>query len=266
MEFKSFSSLIRLDKTQVEVTQKLHGSNASVWIYKDISGVMQVKAAKRTSFLESGEDNFGFRVFVEERAQQFIDLLGEGVHWGEWCGPGINSGEGLTQKRFVLFNTAKADAPRPDRVDVVPVLWRGALEDLNINEIMNKLKTEGSVYVPGFMRPEGIVIHIRGLGLIKNVFEAEETKWKGKENRVKKPSSNVDVSHLLQPIRLEKLLSRDEIYTKDYPETLPRIASDYVADLIKEDQIQGDADTISAIKKQLGSKLFGFIKANIKLN
>ncbi len=266
MEFKAFSSLVRLDKVQVEVTQKLHGSNASVWIYPNEAGELQVKAAKRTSFLGPDQDNFGFRVFVEERAQQFIDLLGPGVHWGEWCGPGINSGEGLTEKRFVLFNTAKADAPRPDRVDVVPVLWRGRLEALNVDQLMINLKLNGSAYVPGFMRPEGIVINIRGLGLIKDVFEAEETKWKGKENRIHKISKDsIDVSHLLQPIRLEKLLSRDEYYTKEYPESLPKIASDYVADLIKEDQIQGDKDQVHAIKKALGGKLFAFIKASIQL-
>ena len=64
-------------------------------------------------------------------------------------------------------------------------------------------------------------------------------------------------------MRLEKLLSRDEAYLREYPDSLPEIAKDYIADLTKEDQIKGTDDEIKAIKKSLGREVFNFIKSNI---
>jgi hypothetical protein len=53
--------------------------------------------------------------------------------------------------------------------------------------------------------------------------DEEETKWKGLSRPKKEPGAApeaVDHSRLLQPIRLEKLLGRDESYLRDYPGTL----------------------------------------------
>src|SRR5690606_33837883 len=89
----------------------------------------------------------------------------------------------------------------------------------------------------------------------KNVFEVEETQWRkpAKEKRdLAEPLP--DVEHLLQPIRLEKLLSRDEVYIKGLPKTLGKIASAYVADLDSEEQFDKDLDKKDLQRKALGKK------------
>src|SRR4029077_19870110 len=101
---------------------------------------------------------------------------------------------------------------------VVPVLYSGAMDLQKVSEIMEDLKTNGSKLAPGFMRPEGVVVQVLGTRY-KKVFEEEETKWtegSGGPKVPKDPSLIVDYSHLLQPIRLEKLLSKDERSLTNY--------------------------------------------------
>ncbi len=131
-----------------------------------------------------------------------------------------------------------------------------------VENIMNDLKTNGSKLSPGFMRPEGIVIEVAGKKY-KKVFEAEETKWTQGSAGPKPPKIEYDASHLLQPIRLEKLLSKDERYVRLYPESLRDIVADYTQDLIDEGQIVGSELEIRSIKKAAGGQLFGFVRQYI---
>jgi hypothetical protein len=294
MKFQEFDKIHALHKTTLLVTQKLHGTNASIWIrptgeidyseeqaqFLTEDGQFLVLPGKRTSFITLENDNFGFARFVYENKEALYKALGQGVWFGEWCGPGINSGEGLTQKRLALFavlsleekyHNMKSAGLWPDRVDLVPVLFTGL--GSNIEQIaelvMNDLKEKGSSYVPGYMRPEGIVIQILGTNVkFKKVFEAEETQWKKpykpKEERQKQGAPLPDTTHLLQPVRLEKLLSRDEVYIKNLPASLGLIVSAYVADLESEGQLSQDEDARNLEKKSLGKNLFGFIKSELK--
>ena len=59
---------------------------------------------------------------------------------------------------------------------------------------------------------------------------------------------------------MEKLLSRDEKYIREFPASLPQLCSDYVADLIAEGQIIGDEGQVKAVRKAIGSELFKFAK------
>lgn len=258
------------------ITQKIHGTNAQIFI-EEVSFIpeneagsvcvddrfFKIRAGSRNRWLFVDVDNFGFAAFVESNAAELIEFLGEGRHFGEWAGPGINSGEGLTEKTFILFDWWKypEDLVFPKQVRTVPILYMGVLDTNAIKIAMEDLKKDGSVLVPGFMRPEGVVTSINGQ-LVKTVFEAEDTQWtkagaKGPKGP-KKPQ--VDYSHLLQPIRLEKLLSKDEAYSREYPETLPAIVKAYVNDLIDEQQIVGDKDQIKAITKGATGQIFKFIK------
>jgi hypothetical protein len=276
MEFREFPKIERIGKVFMTVTQKLHGTNASIWIYEYTStnGVtheprMGIKAGRRTDFITVEKDNYGFARFVHDNAQALIEALGPGVHFGEWCGPGINSGEGLTEKTLFLFDVHRhpPEKPLPPRVRTVPLLYKGPLNMAEIEKAKEDLRQNGSKAVPGFMRPEGVVVHIPATGhRFKDVFEAEETAWtKPAKPKTDKPSSLPDVSHLLQPIRLEKLLSRDEEYVRGFPNTLPQIAKDYVADLEAEGQIVGDDDAKKLQRKALGGILYTFIKNFVKL-
>jgi hypothetical protein len=260
MEFKSFSEIKRLNSIKMQITQKLHGTNAIVCIYKDENGELQLKTGSRTRWIAPGNDNYGFAAFVYANKQEFIDKLGEGLHFGEYTGPGINSGEGLSEKLFILFDYWRYDPNNlPTKTVLVPVLYDGPVDTAKIKEVMDDLKTNGSKLVSGFMRPEGVVVSI-GNTRYKIVFEAEETQWK-KSSGVKVPKIiGLDYSHLCQPMRLEKLLSRDEEYVIKYPESIRNIAFDYFDDLLKEGQVVGTEAEIAGVKKQALNFIFPFIK------
>ncbi len=264
IEFKSFPKITPIGKVIMSITQKIHGTNAQVFIFKDGNGEMQLRVGKRSQFITPENDNFGVARFVYDRREEFIEKLGEGRHYGEWAGPGINTGEGLIEKTFCLFNWRRwKDQPLPDRTTTVPLLYHGGLSVTAINEAMEKLKTEGSLLVPGYMKPEGIVIEIGGT-FYKNVFDVEEVRWNREDTKIKSSLTALDISYLLQPKRLEKLLSRDEKYIRDYPSSLRDICSDYVKDLEEEKQFNSATDDdFKAEKKALGKELFYFIKKNV---
>jgi hypothetical protein len=263
-EFKQFNKIPRLDSGYMEITQKIHGSNAQICIYEDENNVFQLYTACRIRIITPGDDNYGFAKFVYDNREEFINKLGVGTHFGEWAGPGINSGEGLKEKTFVLFNWRKfSNYELPRNTRVVPLLYNGRLSTETVEQVFENLKTNGSFLVPGYMKPEGIVVSISG-HLYKKVFDPEEVAWTKCDTKIRVPRETIDVSHLLQPLRLEKLLSKDERYLVEYPSSLPKIASDYVADLIEENQIAGNDNEIKGMKKALGSQLYNFIKTSVQ--
>lgn len=262
--FKAFPDIDRIGKATITVTQKIHGTNASVWIEQNPMDprAFSVRAAKRSGFCHPEDDNYGFAAFVQEHRQEFIDKLGPGIWYGEWAGPGINSGEGLTEKTFILFSVkGLAGKELPPRCRVVPLLYEGPLDTARIEEAKADLKTNGSKLVAGFMRPEGVVIHFLGTAFrIKDVFQAEETAWTRGSTPKKEAGPRPYLGHLLQPIRLEKLLSRDESYRRDWPKNFGDVMRAYVQDLEKEGQLDPDPDRAKAQKKQLGRDLALFLK------
>jgi hypothetical protein len=263
MEFKSFEKILHIGKLYMSITQKLHGSNAQIYIYKDENDETKIQAGSRSRWIYEEDDNYGFARYISENREEFIGMLGEGRHFGEWCGPGINSGEGLKEKTLVLFNWRRwIGKDLPKRVTTVPVLYKGAISLDAISEAMEKLKTQGSMLCPGFMKPEGVVIEIDGQ-FYKNVFDLEEVKWNEKTKTLSSKDS-IDVSYLFQPLRLEKLLSKDEKYIRDYPSSLGSICSEYVKDLEEEKQFKSDnEDDLKAEKKALGKQIFYFVKSII---
>lgn len=269
-EFKSFDKILHIGKLYMTITQKIHGSNAQLLIKKVYNEWQPAEcgyqdwalyAGSRTRWLTPDDDNYGFCKWVIENRHELIYKLGEGRHYGEWAGPGINAGEGLKEKTFCLFNFRRwIGKELPSRVTTIPVLYRGTISLDAITDAMERLKTQGSFLVPGYMKPEGIVVELDGQ-LYKNVFDEEQTKWREKTKTLS-DKVELDVSHLLQPIRLEKLLSRDESYTRDYPQSLGRICKEYVHDLEQEKQfLAQDEDALRLEKKALGKQIFFFVKS-----
>lgn len=276
MEFKAFSKIERIGKVNMTITQKIHGTNAAILVfeYTSTDGVEHeprkgIRCQSRTRFIYPGDDNYGFAEFVHANKEEFIEKLGLGLHYGEWSGPGINSGEGLKQKTFVLFDywNWPSDRPLPPQTAIVPVLYSGPFSLEKIDEVMAELKASGSKLAEGFMRPEGVVVTVLGHRL-KKVFEVEETQWRNtsgyKEhlNGLKNPG--VDYGYLMQPIRLEKLLSRDERFVREFPKSLPEVVRAYMQDLEDEKQIPGDKDEVRAIRKGASSQIFSFIRQTME--
>jgi hypothetical protein len=165
-EFEKFDSIARWSR-DVVVTEKIDGTNAQILIAED--GGFFTGSRKR--WITPEDDNFGFSRWCHEHKEELIAELGFGRHYGEWWGCGIQRKYGIDEKRFSLLNVKKWEG-HVGLCGVVPVLWRGPMDDLNIPLIMENLNHAGSYAADGFMKPEGIVIyHIQGGILFKKTFE-----------------------------------------------------------------------------------------------
>ncbi len=140
-----------------------------------------VYAQSRNRIIVPGADNHGFAGWVWDNAKSLAATLGEGVHYGEYWGSGINRGYGLTkgEKRFSLFNTSRwSDELLIGKVTglgVVPVLYQGVFDTFAIDVAKMELREHGSYASPGFMRPEGVVIyHAAANQMFKTTLDDDE--------------------------------------------------------------------------------------------
>lgn len=180
--FESFQKISRAKQGfGCVITEKLDGTNGQIVIE---NGAI-VGVGSRNRWIKPGKesDNYGFARFVEENEEEIVAKLGDGEHFGEWWGSGIQRGYGLKngEKRFSLFNSSRWSAAeyRPSCMGVVPVLYAGEFSRAAINGVMRELSVSGSIAAPGFMKPEGIVIYVPGSKtLFKETFEFSEGKWK----------------------------------------------------------------------------------------
>lgn len=197
------TDFVRYPKTarysrEVIVTEKIDGTNASIFIGED--GEFLTGSRKR--WITPEDDNHGFSQWAHEHKEELL-TMGPGRHFGEWWGSGINRGYGLPkgEKRFSVFNVTRWLLPGellpeqpvsknpqdikvwgilPPCVSKVPVLWRGAFDDLDVYEVMFLLGTTGSHAAPGFGQPEGVVVyHVAGnVGFKKTFLKDNQPKSK----------------------------------------------------------------------------------------
>ena len=194
---------------EVVITEKLDGTNAQVYIVPaiELSGLTvpftaQVDdfvlfAGSRTRWITPGKatDNYGFAEWVRQNATELVKL-GPGQHFGEWMGCGINRGYNLSERRFYLFNTSRwfskngigvfstqiendgftrVEVEGPRCCYVVPILFRGTFTTDAVDHALFRLGC-GSVAVPGFMQPEGVVVfHIASNQMFKKTLENDES-------------------------------------------------------------------------------------------
>ncbi len=121
-EFKPFPKMARLSRECI-ITEKIDGTNASVYIgptdfktpnesvstiFKKDGTVLGMWAGSRTRWLTTASDNFGFANWVVDNATELFGL-GEGHHFGEWWGSGIQRGYGFKngERFFSLFNALR---------------------------------------------------------------------------------------------------------------------------------------------------------------
>lgn len=173
-EFIPFPKIARWSRDCI-VTEKIDGTNASIHITEE----GELLTGSRTRWITPEDDNFGFAKWAQEHKVELLSL-GVGSHFGEWWGQGIQRNYGLKEKRFSLFNVTRfKEVILPSCVSLVPILYEGIFDYLDVNLFIHNLKLNGSVAVPGFMKPEGIVIyHPKGKYLFKKTIEKDE---KGKE-------------------------------------------------------------------------------------
>ncbi|MEU3986091.1 RNA ligase family protein [Streptomyces sp. NPDC026672] len=205
-EFREWPKTPRLFR-DIVVTEKIDGTNSAVHIspgyeveYPSLfelkpgevivdGRLWHVTAQSRKRIITPGKttDNYGFAAWVYKYAAELVRLLGEGIHFGEWWGHGIQRGYGMEDRRFSLFNTGRYDHLNHDdaavfdgsRVNTVPVLYEGVFDQSHIHHALMSLKIHGSHAAPGFMNPEGIcVYHTQTRGVFKVTLDNQDAgKW-----------------------------------------------------------------------------------------
>ncbi len=210
--FEAYPKIPRWSK-DIVITEKIDGTNAQIYIVasdsperplRDVIPVyikeyehdtFLVYAGSRNHWLNvsSSGDNFGFAKWVETNGEELVKL-GEGRHFGEWWGLGIQRGYGLAEKRFSLFNAGRWHQENtPACCQVVPVLYSGPayvepteeaaraagshVQDMTM-DTLRRLSQTGSIAAPGYMNPEGIIIYHTGSNqCYKKTFEQDGGKW-----------------------------------------------------------------------------------------
>ena len=183
MEFEAFPKIARLNRN-CTITEKIDGTNAAVliedatddvgavfapapngyvdcvkvWV-SDRLYIVQAQSRKRLITPGKGTDNSGFAAWVYDNAEELVATLGEGRHFGEWWGQGIQRGYGLDHKRFSLFNSLRWKELRSPLVHVVPTLYVGPFDSRVIDEEVRCLRDFGSQAAPGFQPAEGVVVY-----------------------------------------------------------------------------------------------------------
>ncbi|MGI5196958.1 RNA ligase family protein [Streptomyces sp. CA-288835] len=194
IQFQKWPKTARIFRDCV-ITEKLDGTNAAIGIVPgtDETALQNlgnhvkvgdrhycVYAQSRNHIITPKADSFGFAGWVYKNAAGLVELLGEGLHFGEWWGAGIQRRYGQAGKTFSLFNTGKwwgLSATLGDAdLSVVPTVYEGPFSTMAVGLAMAKLKRVGSFAAPGFMDPEGVCIYHKANGTVfKATFEHDQT-------------------------------------------------------------------------------------------
>lgn len=210
-EFQAWPKTARLFR-DIVVTEKIDGTNAGIHIsvlregdtWESYPGeayslvvdgtryVVSAQSRKRLIWPGKTTDNYGFAGWVYDNAAALVRTLGEGLHFGEWWGQGIQRGYGRDSRSFSLFNASRYEGDQPDmidngmdlqggRLDVVPTLYRGAFSEVQIINALANLREHGSVAVPFWPNPEGIcVYHSAAQRVFKVTLDGNDAgKWEG---------------------------------------------------------------------------------------
>lgn len=179
-EYEPFTKIARL-RRDIVITEKLDGTNASILIDAASGDPRIMGVGSRTRWITPEDDNYGFARWVKANNDELLKL-GDGQHFGEWWGGGIQRKYGLSEKRFSLFNTYRWSDPevRPKCCHVVPVLGSSTTFDMAlVDACVETLRKEGSRAAPGFMKPEGVIVfHAASKQLFKQTLEKDD-KHKG---------------------------------------------------------------------------------------
>ena len=211
IEFKPFPKMARLSR-ECLITEKIDGTNASIFIgptdckdpysiatfFNKDGTALGMWAGSRTRWITTADDNAGFANWAVANASELFKL-GEGHHFGEWWGSGIQRGYGFKngERFFSLFNagrwvagddpigvasvswdpktqvmTPKLQERAPVCCKVVPILYRGPFDTEHVDIELDFLFHYGSVAAPNYMNPEGVVVyHVAGNVGFKKTLE-----------------------------------------------------------------------------------------------
>lgn len=183
-DFPKFPSIERFDNLRCFITEKIDGTNGLIEV-----SCQGVKFGSRNKWLSNGDDNFGFYAYFSQYVDDMVAWYhrnAPGYNWepvriyGEWFGKGIQRGYDLKERKFMPFSYGLAEdiegvfAPN---IVLPEFLYQGKFSREVLNNCMNSLKEEGSQVVPGYMKPEGVVVYFPDYEFsLKETFDGP--KWK----------------------------------------------------------------------------------------
>lgn len=173
VEFKAWEKIPRENPFNVTITEKMDGTNACIIITD--GEIVGVQSRKR--LITPEDDNYGFAGWVERNNDDLLNL-GDGYHYGEWAGLGIQKNpHTLDEKRFFLFNTFRWNPDNPNRpscCDVVPILFQGELTPSKIPELLEAL----SASAKEGQTPEGVIVYYHAFRkYTKHTIKSPNGKW-----------------------------------------------------------------------------------------
>lgn len=155
-EHSKFPKMVRLENLMVSITEKLDGTNGVIYI-DSASDTFLV--GSRNKWVGPGkEDNMGFYAFCMENKETLLKL-GDGWHYGEFIGKGIQRSYGLDHKRFYLFNPPRYHYfEETEVVRKVPMLCEKTdLKEIIFHADLGKLDFIQSTINPDY-KMEGVVL------------------------------------------------------------------------------------------------------------
>lgn len=175
VEFQSWPKIPRAVLGDCVMTMKMDGTNACVIIEE--GKVVGIQSRKRMINVGKDSDNYGFASYVVQNMDKFLEL-GEGKHYGEWAGLGIQKNpHNLENKQFFLFDTRRWGPHNkpPEGINVVEVLYQGEYTRSTVDDVMYNLRTRA--HNEGWVA-EGIVVYFPKLqAMEKHTFEYSKGKW-----------------------------------------------------------------------------------------
>jgi len=172
VEFVKWRSIKRPEKNTIIITEKMDGTNGCI-IIKD--GII-IGVQSRTKLLSIDDDNYGFFAWCAEHAAHIIDVLGDGRHYGEFCGPGINKNRhDLGQRAFFIFNTfVYPTIPESAYIKKIDLIYTGKYSDLEIRKASFYINLRGMRF--GYC-PEGFVVFYEAFGgYIKHITRSTDMR------------------------------------------------------------------------------------------
>jgi hypothetical protein len=188
IKFQEWPKIHRLYR-DVIITEKIDGTNACIAVEpwtsastfpdgtliggrmdaNDAPGVLiagyVVFAQSRKKVIAPGSDNYGFARFVRDNAEEIVEKLGPGRHFGEWYGGGIQRGYGMDKndKRFALFNAPRWQfEPLPPQVTTVPIIYEGVFADDAVKWALKSISSGSwAKGAKGRAKAEGVVVYFK---------------------------------------------------------------------------------------------------------
>ena len=177
VEFREWPKIPRIKDNTITISEKIDGTNACIIIL----GGKMVGVQSRTRLITRESDNFGFANWAYDNEEALTNLLGEGYHYGEWAGPGIQKNpHNLDKKYLFLFNTHKQDngalVASGLPVKLVPLLYQGPYDPSVVDWVMEELSMRAKIQS---YTPEGIIVYFHDTRVMqKATFANPEGKWK----------------------------------------------------------------------------------------